>query len=176
MLINLLPVFYLKSIEVQDIQGGFDIEVDKLKAATDDMFAQMFVDTATWGLDYWEKYLAIPVDLTKPYDFRRTRIKSKLRGQGTTTVNLIKNVSESFSNGTVDVIENNSDYSVTIKFVSVLGIPPNISDLQSAIEDIIPAHLSFSFAYTYNTYNDLKIHTYSSLSTYTYEGLRTHKF
>jgi hypothetical protein len=37
--------------------------------------------------------------------------------------------------------------------VGTKGIPPNLSDLRTVIEEIRPAHLDFDFAYTYNTWD-----------------------
>lgn len=151
MLIDLLPLFYRESYEVNQIQGGLDGETEKLKASHEDFLNQLFVNTATWGLNYWEKYLGLEVDINKPYEFRRTRILSKLRGKGTATVKMIKNVAESFTNGSVDVIEHTSTYSFEVKFIDVLGAPPNIQDLQNAIDEIKPAHLSVIYSYRYLT-------------------------
>lgn len=66
---------------------------------------QLCVNTATWGLQYWEKTLGIPVEQGKDLEYRRSRIRSKLRGSGVTTVALIESVAESFSNGDVAVTE-----------------------------------------------------------------------
>jgi uncharacterized protein YmfQ (DUF2313 family) len=116
---------------------------------SDDVLAQGFVDTATWGLTLWESFLGITTDPSKSYDYRRSVIKAKIRGVGTVTVAMIQNVAESFSNGTVTVAESPSTYSFSITFVGVHGIPPNMDDLTAAIEDIKPAHLAFSYIYTY---------------------------
>lgn len=71
----------------------------------DGLMDQLCVDTATWGLRYWEQTLGIPVEPGKEPEYRRSRIRSKLRGSGVTTVALIKSVAESFSNGEVAVTE-----------------------------------------------------------------------
>jgi hypothetical protein len=65
---------------------------------------------------------------------------------------MIQNVAKSFSNGDVDIVEDNTDYQFTVKFVGTMGIPPNMDDLTAAIEDIKPAHLAFIFEYTYITW------------------------
>lgn len=46
---------------------------------------QLQLDTATWGLKYWEETLGIAVEEEKAPEFRRSRIRSKLRGAGVTT-------------------------------------------------------------------------------------------
>lgn len=49
-----------------------------------------------------------------------------------TTVAMIQNVAESFSNGTVAVTEFPSRYRIEIKFVGSIGTPPNMDDLTAA--------------------------------------------
>ncbi|WP_242856117.1 putative phage tail protein [Ruminiclostridium josui] len=129
-LIDLLPPNYKNSREVIELQGAFEHWTEALNIAKDDLFLQLNVSTATWGLNMWEKALGIEIDVSKPLEYRRTRIMSKLRGAGTTTKEMIKNVSESYANGEVDVIENNPDYCFTIKFVGLKGIPPNLMILK----------------------------------------------
>lgn len=171
-LIDLLPGFYKNSTQVIELQGAFEHWTEALKAARDDLLVQLNVETATWGLSIWEKALGLETDVTKPYEYRRTRIMSKLRGAGTTTKKMIQNVAESFSNGQVEIIEYNEENRFVVKFVGQIGIPPNMNDLTAAIEEIKPAHLAYSFEYTYRTYGELTAYTHEQLSAYTHQTLR----
>lgn len=105
------------------------------KAALADVVDQFFVDTATWGLSSWETALGIQVDEKKTLDLRRSCIRGKLRGNGMTTVAMIKNVAESYSNGDVAVTEYPAQYRLEIKFVGTVGIPPNMDDLTQTLCD-----------------------------------------
>ncbi|WP_415534906.1 putative phage tail protein [Dehalobacter sp. 4CP] len=120
-----------------------------------DVLSQCFVDTATWGIKYWEEYLDIPVNESKPLSYRQSVIKSKLRGAGTTTAALIEATAESYQNGNVDVLELPGQNKVQIKFTGIYGIPPNMSDFQPAINRVIPAHLMVEYLYTYLTWSAL---------------------
>ncbi|MDF2984724.1 MAG: hypothetical protein K0R50_234 [Eubacterium sp.] len=160
-LIDLLPDYYKKSPEVTELQVAFEHWTEALKTSKTDLFLQFNVNSATSGLTMWERALRLETDVTKPYEFRRTRILSKLRGAGTTTKQMIKNVAESFSNGQVDIIEHNTGSRFVVKFVGTLGIPPNIGDLKAAIDEIKPAHLSFIFEYSYITWNDFEKYNHS---------------
>lgn len=172
MLINYLPEQLHNSKTVQEFQGALNTSNDELNLAQRDLLNQLFVDTATWGLVRWEKYVGLQTDLNKDYEFRRSRIKSKLRGSGTTTKQMIKNVAESFSNGEVDILEDFGNYLVKIKFVGSIGIPPNVNDLADTIEEIKPAHLAYEFIYVYNTNINLSKFTHAQLSKYTHQQLR----
>jgi uncharacterized protein YmfQ (DUF2313 family) len=161
---------------MDNLNNANAVELNAFDKKLDNLLNQFFIDSSDFSLERWEKELGLEVNNYLNVDFRRSRIRSKLRGQGIVTVNLIKNVSESFSNGEVDVIEDNANYSFTVKFVGTLGIPPNMSDLEKAIDEIKPAHLGFIFAYTYNTYGMISNQTHSSLSLLTHEEIKTHRF
>ena len=110
------------------------------------MFAQFFVTTATWGLAAWEAALGLDTDISKSYEDRRTRILSKLLGQGATTKTLIQSIAKTFFSGDVVVTEYPSGYRFDIRMVGALGIPVNMNDLTAAVEEIKPAHLDFTFS------------------------------
>ena len=101
MLIELLPGFYGLCRETKAIEDALEEGISGAQAARDDCFLQLDLNTATWGLDYWEDAYGIPREAGKDYAYRRTRILSKMRGSGTTTAALIQNVAESFINGQV---------------------------------------------------------------------------
>lgn len=161
-MIDLLPNYYDESPEVDAIMDAGAQEFESIKQNAKDLLDQLFIETATWGLSSWERIAGIPVSESKPIDQRRSLLKSKLRGNGTVTVELIKNVAESFQYGEVSVIENNSNYAITIKFVGKYGIPPNLNDIKSALLELIPAHLAVNFEFTYVIYREVK----ANYSTY----------
>ncbi|MCD9020510.1 YmfQ family protein [Cohnella sp. NL03-T5] len=150
-----LPGYYSTSrimSSIMDVQGG---ELDKLWQAMDSTLDQYFVSTATWGLDLWEQELGIPTDPAKPTDQRRSVILSKIRGIGTVTVSLIKNVAEAYDGGTVNVTVKSETHTFIVKFISSRGIPPNLDDLKEVIEQIKPAHLAVEYSFTYLSFGEL---------------------
>lgn len=160
-LIDLLPESYKNSPQVVDLQAAFDHWTEQLKTSRDELLFQLNVNTSTWGLELWEKALGIETDVSKSYAFRRTRVISKLRGTGTTTVAMIKNVAESFSNGDVEITEHPELYSIDVTFVGVYGLPPNMDDLTAAIEEIKPAHLAYVYIFTFMTWSEFDAYNYT---------------
>lgn len=148
-------------------------ELDNYNNAIADIKNQCFIETATWGLKFWEEMFSIPIDESRPYQFRRSVIKAKLRGSGTVTVNLIKNVAESFANGDVEVVENITPYTFGVKFVGNKGLPPNLDDLKKAINEIKPAHLAVTYIFTYNTWGMISDKTWADCNALTWSQLRT---
>jgi len=167
-----MPQYYLTSIVMRTIWDAQGREIDQLYQALDEVLKQFFVSTATWGLELWEQFLGLPIDKTKPEQFRRERITAKLRGYGTVTKGLIKNVASAFANGEVEVIEYPSEYKFVVKFVGEKGIPPNMSDLTKTIEEIKPAHLNYEYQYTYNLWNFLTSKVWNDLAHYTWDKVR----
>lgn len=131
-------------------------EMDRLTAAQQEALEQLFVPTATgWGLSRWEETLGLPIHAGKPDEQRRSRIISKLRGVGTVTAALIKNVAESYTYGTAEVDEHPESYGFTVTFADRHGIPPNYEDLQAALAEIKPAHLRVDYLIRYLLWNEL---------------------
>lgn len=151
-----LPPYYRESRVMRAIADAQGSEVGAFWTTLENILKQFYVETASdWGLDLWERMLGLTSFSGKPLDQRRSRIISKLRGYGTVTVSLIKNVAESYVYGTVDVAEDPAAYSFTVKFVDPRGVPPNLDDVKAAIEEIKPAHLAVEYQFTYTVWGEL---------------------
>ncbi len=155
-LINLLPDYYKGNQTMEELQRILSGDINSLVTNFNETIDQCFVNTATSLLSRYEKIHGLQVDVSKSDEFRRERIRAKIRGTGTVTKQMIINVAQSYSNGEVEVTENPANYSFKIKFVGTRGIPANIADLTLTIEEIKPAHLSFSFEYSYMTWNEFE--------------------
>ena len=173
MLSNYVPSFLCKGTIFKKIYEAQQKEIDSLNVDMEDLINQCFVETATWGLSLWEQEVGITTISIDSYEFRRSRIKARLRGAGTTTVTMIKNVAESFENGVVEVTEDPINYSFTIKFTGTKGIPPNVEDLKVAINEIKPAFLGVNYEYSYTTWSEVKNITWGTAKTGTWGGLKT---
>lgn len=171
-LMSILPDYYRGNQTMEELQG---ILSGKIKALADDLnetIDECFVNTASALLSRYEKIYGLEVDVSKSDEFRRERIRAKIRGTGTVTKQLIKDVARSYSNGEVEVTEDPANHRFIIKFVGTLGIPANMADLILTIEEIKPAHLAYTFEYTYRTYGELAAYTHEQLSAYTHQALR----
>ena len=174
-LIDYLPGFYHGSPEVQAIQQALEPEACRLRREREEFARQLVLLDADWGLEYWERALGIPVDVSKPPEFRRSRAASKLRGQGTATIGLLQNVAMSFANGQVDILEYPEQFRFEVKFTGVIGIPPNLDDLSDAIDEIKPAHLTYSYIILYRLHKNLRVYTHAGLKIYTHRTVREEK-
>lgn len=165
-MLTYLPPYYATSRiikSIMDAQGG---ELDRLRSALDEILDQFFVNTATWGLDAWERELDIATDSSKPIEQRRSAVKSKILGTGSVTFELIRSVAGSYQNGKVDIIHRPAEYRFTIKFVDVVGLPPNLDDVRAAIEAIKPAHLAVDYEFRYFTIGEVQKMTIQQIQSH----------
>lgn len=161
-LFDYLPSTYRELRESDAILTEQQAQIYKANADIDDVLAQFFVGSATWGLANWERIAGIETDDNKPIEERRSMIKAKLRGAGVVTINTVKNVAESWYGGETEVIEKCSEYEIVVKFVSNYGIPSNLDDVETALRELIPAHLEISFEFSYLLIRD--VHEVMTLS------------
>ena len=73
-LITRLPDYYQECPPVAELERVLGEEAGKLAASREDVLAQLWIDTATWGLDLWEQWCGLPTDRSRPYSYRRGRI------------------------------------------------------------------------------------------------------
>ncbi len=174
-LMRYLPWYYHESREMLKLQETVAEEVGALRYyAIPDLLKQFFIKTATWGLDYWENELGLVTDRSNSYVRRREIIQAKLRGSGTSTKERIKSVATAFSGGEVDVIEYTDEYRFEVKFIGVLGIPPNMAGFLAMLDEIKPAHLGYAISYTYTVWNMLLPLNWNEAGTRTWGQIRTY--
>ncbi|MFT4005204.1 MAG: DUF2313 domain-containing protein [Lacrimispora sp.] len=172
-LMTLLPDYYGENETMIRLQSILSAETEKLDTGLSQTILECFVNTAGAMLSRYEKLYGLEVDVSKSDAFRRERIKAKIAGAGTTTKQMIINTAKSYSNGEVEVFEDNANNRFTIKFVGILGIPGNLADLKLTIEEIKPAHLAVTYEYVYNTWTNLSVLTWKQAIAYKWEQIRT---
>ena len=173
-LINKLPSFYDNDI-VKPIQNSFTVEANSINDEVENTLNQFFVDSATFGLDKWENMLGISKN-NFDIQTRRENIKAKMRARGTTSIDVIKNICESYSNGEVDIVVDHENYSFEIHFVGSIGVPKALAELDKTINEIKPCHLQHSYKFRYNNHEYLGQYTHEHLSQYTHDDLRNSKY
>jgi hypothetical protein len=174
-LMRYLPLYYQESREMLKLQEILAKDIGALRYyAIPNLLQQLFIKTATWGLDYWEHEFGLVTDKSNSYVRRREIIQAKIRGSGTSTKERIKSVAIAFSGGEVDVIEYPAEYRFEVKFIGVLGIPPNMAGFLAMLDEIKPAHLGYSISYTYTVWNMLLPLKWNGAGTRTWAQLRTY--
>ena len=167
-----MPKYYRGIFEITLLQKVIEKELDTVDLISKDVLNQFFIYTATWSLPIWERIFGLSVgDKTSNIEERRENLISKLRSYGTTTKEMIARVAKTFTNGEIEVVEDNSNYAFKILFTSIVGIPKNIENFKAVIEVIKPAHLNFSIEFRYNTHNQVAYLMHNNLKSRTHKDL-----
>ena len=174
-LIKLLPDYYDGNETMQMLQEVLSRETTKLEENLSITISECFSATASKLLDRYEKMYGLQTDITMSDGYRRERIIAKLAGSGTTTKDMIREVAANYSNGEVEIIENNNGNGFIVKFIGTIGVPGNMDSLKMTIEEIKPAHLEVEYEYIYQTWNFISSLTWEVAATYTWNELRAVK-
>jgi len=158
---------------MQELFESIESEFQRLKDKVTLTENQFFVILADENIALHEQDVGLAVDTNADLDTRRGRVLSKLRGTGTVTKTMMKNVAASFVNGDIEIIEYPSQYCFSVKFTSRTGVPYNIADIQAMIEEIKPAHLAVEYIFTYRLWEEVLAtqSTWETTNNYTWENL-----
>lgn len=170
-----MPGYYRKSKVMNDLVQSIENEFERLKAETALTENQFFVILSDRDIKNHEEDIGLVPDASADIDTRRGRVLSKLRGTGTVTKTMMKNVAASFVNGDIEIIEYPSEYCFAVKFTSKTGVPYNIADIQAMIEEIKPAHLAVEYIFTYRLWQDIldEIQIWTTAKNYSWEWMLT---
>ena len=170
-----MPGYYRKSKVMNDLIHSIENEFERLKQETILTENQFFVILSDRDIKNHEEDVGLVTDTSADIETRRGRVLSKLRGTGTVTKTMMKNVAASFVNGDIEIIEYPSEYCFAVKFTSKTGVPYNIADIQAMIEEIKPAHLAVEYIFTYRLWQDIldEIQIWTTAKNYSWEWMLT---
>ena len=170
-----MPGYYRKSRVMNDLIQSIEKEFERLNDEITLTENQFFVILSDRNIKNHEEDVGLVPDTSADIETRRGRVLSKLRGTGTVTKTMMKNVSKSFVNGDIEIIEYPSKYCFAVKFTSKTGVPYNLEDIKAMIEEIKPAHLSVEYIFTYRLWQDIsdEIQIWTTAKNYSWEWLLT---
>ena len=168
-----LPTYYQKSTVIRELFKSIELEFKSLSEETVLTENQFFVILSDRDIAKHEQDVGLVPDTSADLDTRRGRVMSKLRGTGTVTKTMMKNVAASFVNGDIEIIEYPSRYCFAVKFTSRTGIPYNIEDIKAMVEELKPAHLAVEYIFTYRLWQDVldTLSNWTTVKSYTWEQL-----
>ena len=168
-----MPAYYKNSKIVKEIIDSIEAECLLLRKQTQLAENQFFVILSDSNIQNHEQDVGLTPDPSADIDTRRGRVLSRLRGTGTVTKTMMKNVAASFVNGDIEIIEYPSRYCFAVKFTSRTGIPYNIEDIKAMVEELKPAHLAVEYIFTYRLWQDVldTLSNWTTVKSYTWEQL-----
>ena len=96
-----MPGYYRKSKVMNDLIHSIENEFERLKSETTLTENQFFVILSDRDIKSHEEDVGLVPDTSADIEARRGRVLSKLRGTGTVTKTMMKNVAASFVNGDI---------------------------------------------------------------------------
>lgn len=168
----LYPAYLESSNLFRETLTSENSEVSRLNDIVGIFMNELSPNMAKEWLSEWEEMMNIPHTPDQPTDERQSIIISRLRSSGTLSRSRLKEIALSFKNGEVEFVEDTSNYSFIVKFISTLGKPPNFDDFMKAVEEVIPAHLRVDYEFTFNTNGFLSKYSYGQMNKYRHQQLR----
>lgn len=106
---------YEQSIIMQAILEAIGAEWDEAEKLADEVLAQLFPQTATWGITYWEWLLGIPPNHSVPIEQRRARVLASMQTRWPITRERMENIVNQFVVDKKAFIEERySEYTFTV--------------------------------------------------------------
>ena len=97
-MLKLLHKIFRKDVVTNEIVKTAGAQIDDIEVKVDDIEKQNYLETATWGLDIFEKELAVSNADVKTEEERKKIIAAKWRGSGILTLKLLQQTVEAFIN------------------------------------------------------------------------------
>ena len=166
---NLVPREIIEIKDIEEIYKSQQVQLDKSEVDIHDLLNQFSVNTCTWGLVLWEKFIGILSDSSKSLEERKARVLAKIRGQGTTTIEAIKNICNAYADNT-EVVEHTSEYWFELLLESYNGFLTDIESLYNTITEVKPAHLGVKYKLIATT----KSNFYIGATSFTGETITTY--
>lgn len=166
---NLVPREIIEIKDIEEIYKSQQVQLDKSEVDIHDLLNQFSVNTCTWGIVLWEKFIGILSDSSKSLEERKARVLAKIRGQGTTTIEAIKNICNAYADNT-EVVEHTSEYWFELLLESYKGFLTDIESLYNIIAEVKPAHLGVKYKLIATT----KSNFYIGATSFTGETITTY--
>lgn len=146
MFLEISPIYYQSKTMIA-IYEAIGYEADLTDEMVEDIQNQMFVQTSTWGLDFWEIAVGLPIrNGTMDIESRRRTILAKMQTRYPITPTRVKEIIETATGVRTEIIQNVAPYTFEIRFPEGSNLEINFTKI---LDEIKPAHLSYRIkAYT----------------------------
>ena len=173
-LLKLLPQYYRTSSVMADTLAPMEQELQRLLLFIIIAERQMQIATATGeALARYEEELDIVPNTSESDEERRNRVIARKNGTSATTEETLKRTVNLYVSGEIAINTDSANSTVTIEFLTHIGVPTNIDEVKKSISEIIPAHLLVEYIYHYRTWSEYTSSTWGQLTGYTWGQLQT---
>lgn len=140
MMDTISSIYELSSI-MQSIYEAIGREVDSLDNLNEDLIMQLFPQTATWGLSFWERRLNLTSNKDEDLEIRRGKVLAKLQSKYTINPERFAQIIKNQTGAIAQIIEDVAPYIFKVK-ADVRNVK-DATELSKIIKKVKPSHLGF---------------------------------
>lgn len=141
-MIQQITPIYQKSIIEQTIYEAIGSEFDSAEELGKEVMLQLFPQTATWGLIFWEKRVGLLSDSNEDIERRRRKVIAKLQSRHIITPERMAMILKNYTGADILITENIEPYTFEVKLTGKEGFPKSLESLYKTVKRIKPSHLS----------------------------------
>ncbi len=134
--------FYHNSYIGLSLFQAIGLELDDMRHWVDDVRLQLFPQTATWSIEYWENTFGIETNENLSLEYRRQRILTKLMERPPMNPAQVEKIVSRATDAIVKVIENVAPYTFKLIVEPVDDVPINLVDGLKSLKRVKPSHLA----------------------------------
>ncbi len=149
--------FYDNSRIAQSVFQAVGTEFDQMRTWATDLHMELFPQTSTWSIAYWEYLYGITTDESLSLTLRRQQIMAKVLYRAPINPETIRRGVEALTGCEVVVEDFTSPYSFTVTVHHETTVP-NMEEVWDYIYHIKPSHLSFRLYFSFEKIIDHKLH------------------
>lgn len=141
MISHISSVYQNSKIE-QAVYEAIGSEWDSAEGFLDEVLLQLFPQTATWGLVFWEQRVGMPTNVNETFEKRRRKIIAKMQTRYPINPKNMAMILKNYTGADILITENIAPYTFEVKLVGKEGFPKSLEDLYETVKRIKPSHLS----------------------------------
>ncbi len=154
-LLSLINKLYREDSWLNNLFDAAGMALSEVGGYLDIVWNNYFFDTcSTTQLRTYEKEAKIVLPGGQTEDERRSQLMAKWQGASKCTLETMQAVANAWRDATITLQFINGK--IRVKFISPIGIPPDLNALQKALEEVKPAHLALEYRFLYKTWGAAK--------------------
>ncbi|KEH90629.1 YmfQ family protein [Clostridium botulinum] len=141
-MIQRITPMYQESIIEQAIYEAIGHEFDNADKLAKEVLLQLFPQTATWGLIFWEQRVGLTTNTNEDIERRRRKVIAKLQSKHIITPERMAMILKNYTGADILITENIAPYTFEVKLTGKEGFPKSLDYLYKTVKRIKPSHLS----------------------------------
>lgn len=141
-MLQYITPMYQKSIIEQAIYEAIGREWDSADELAHEVMLQLFPQTATWGIVFWEQRVGLTTNTNEDIERRRRKVIAKLQSKHVITPERMAMILKNYTGSDILITENIEPYTFEVKLTGKKGFPKSLDYLYKTVRRIKPSHLS----------------------------------